>query len=144
MHQRINASRRVNVNGGAVALGHPLGASGARIVSTLLTVLTQQAPPDRGAPGARAEQQRNHGYFPAENGGFMENPPENGGVEMVYDGLWWFKMDYDGFNSVEAGSTWPVFRLQLAKWDERTMVLKLGKHTPLPGIRRQASCWMYF
>ncbi|CAL1150661.1 unnamed protein product, partial [Cladocopium goreaui] len=33
---------RVNVNGGAVALGHPLGASGARIVSTLLTVLTQQ------------------------------------------------------------------------------------------------------
>jgi acetyl-CoA C-acetyltransferase len=31
----------VNVNGGAVALGHPLGASGARIVVTLLSVLTQ-------------------------------------------------------------------------------------------------------
>jgi len=31
----------VNVNGGAVALGHPLGASGARIVVTLLAVLTQ-------------------------------------------------------------------------------------------------------
>lgn len=30
---------RVNVHGGAVALGHPLGASGARIVSTLLGVL---------------------------------------------------------------------------------------------------------
>src|SRR5690606_39612675 len=30
---------RVNVNGGAVALGHPLGASGARIVVTLLSVL---------------------------------------------------------------------------------------------------------
>jgi acetyl-CoA acetyltransferase family protein len=27
---------RVNVNGGAVALGHPLGCSGARIVATLL------------------------------------------------------------------------------------------------------------
>jgi acetyl-CoA C-acetyltransferase len=27
---------RVNVNGGAIALGHPLGASGARIVTTLL------------------------------------------------------------------------------------------------------------
>jgi acetyl-CoA C-acetyltransferase len=27
---------RVNVNGGAVALGHPIGASGARIVATLL------------------------------------------------------------------------------------------------------------
>lgn len=31
----------VNVNGGAVALGHPLGASGARIVVTLLSVLRQ-------------------------------------------------------------------------------------------------------
>jgi acetyl-CoA C-acetyltransferase len=30
---------KVNVNGGAVALGHPLGASGARIIVTLLHVL---------------------------------------------------------------------------------------------------------
>ncbi|WP_170006572.1 3-oxoadipyl-CoA thiolase [Bacillus fonticola] len=29
-------SSRVNVNGGAIALGHPLGASGARILTTLL------------------------------------------------------------------------------------------------------------
>jgi acetyl-CoA acetyltransferase len=27
---------RVNVNGGAIALGHPLGSSGARLVTTLL------------------------------------------------------------------------------------------------------------
>jgi len=27
---------RVNVNGGAIALGHPIGASGARILTTLL------------------------------------------------------------------------------------------------------------
>ena len=27
--------RRLNVNGGAIALGHPLGASGARIIGTL-------------------------------------------------------------------------------------------------------------
>ncbi|MCI0354329.1 MAG: acetyl-CoA C-acyltransferase, partial [Acidobacteria bacterium] len=27
---------RVNVNGGAVAIGHPIGASGARILVTLL------------------------------------------------------------------------------------------------------------
>ncbi|HEU5147789.1 MAG TPA: acetyl-CoA C-acyltransferase, partial [Chryseosolibacter sp.] len=33
---------QVNVNGGAVALGHPLGASGARIMSTLIHVLKQQ------------------------------------------------------------------------------------------------------
>ena len=31
----------VNVNGGAVALGHPLGASGARIMVTLLHILQQ-------------------------------------------------------------------------------------------------------
>lgn len=32
---------KINVNGGAVALGHPLGASGARILVTLLNVLKQ-------------------------------------------------------------------------------------------------------
>ena len=32
---------QVNVNGGAVSLGHPLGASGARIVVTLLSALGQ-------------------------------------------------------------------------------------------------------
>lgn len=32
---------KVNVNGGAVSLGHPLGCSGARIVVTLLHVLAQ-------------------------------------------------------------------------------------------------------
>lgn len=33
---------QVNVNGGAVSLGHPLGASGARILTTLITVLNQK------------------------------------------------------------------------------------------------------
>ncbi|KAL9110049.1 MAG: hypothetical protein Q9227_005388 [Pyrenula ochraceoflavens] len=33
---------KVNINGGAVALGHPLGASGARIVTTLLSILKQK------------------------------------------------------------------------------------------------------
>ncbi|HKC68910.1 MAG TPA: acetyl-CoA C-acyltransferase, partial [Bacteroidia bacterium] len=33
---------KVNINGGAVAIGHPLGCSGARIVVTLLSVLKQQ------------------------------------------------------------------------------------------------------
>lgn len=32
---------KVNVNGGAVSLGHPLGCSGARIVVTLISVLEQ-------------------------------------------------------------------------------------------------------
>jgi len=33
--------KNVNVNGGAVSLGHPLGCSGARIIITLLSVLEQ-------------------------------------------------------------------------------------------------------
>ena len=34
----------VNVNGGAVALGHPLGCSGARILTTLVHEMTRRAP----------------------------------------------------------------------------------------------------
>lgn len=33
---------KVNVNGGAVSLGHPLGSSGSRIIVTLINVLQQQ------------------------------------------------------------------------------------------------------
>jgi acetyl-CoA C-acetyltransferase len=32
---------KVNVNGGAVSLGHPLGSSGSRIIVTLINVLKQ-------------------------------------------------------------------------------------------------------
>jgi acetyl-CoA C-acetyltransferase len=33
---------KVNLHGGAVAIGHPLGCSGARIVTTLINVLKEQ------------------------------------------------------------------------------------------------------
>ena len=33
---------RVNVNGGAVAIGHPIGASGCRILVTLLHAMQQK------------------------------------------------------------------------------------------------------
>jgi acetyl-CoA acyltransferase len=33
---------RVNINGGAIAIGHPLGASGVRLTATLLNVLEQR------------------------------------------------------------------------------------------------------
>lgn len=33
---------KVNVNGGAVALGHPIGASGARIIITLIHELKRR------------------------------------------------------------------------------------------------------
>lgn len=32
---------KINLNGGAIALGHPLGASGARIITTLINVMEQ-------------------------------------------------------------------------------------------------------
>jgi acetyl-CoA acetyltransferase len=35
-------SDRLNVNGGAIALGHPLGASGARILTTLVHELKRR------------------------------------------------------------------------------------------------------
>ena len=38
---------KVNVNGGAIALGHPIGASGARIVATLLHELERRGRPVR-------------------------------------------------------------------------------------------------
>lgn len=34
---------RVNVNGGAIALGHPIGASGARVLTTLLYAMADRA-----------------------------------------------------------------------------------------------------
>ena len=34
-------SSKVDVNGGAVALGHPLGNSGSRVIVTLINVLKQ-------------------------------------------------------------------------------------------------------
>ncbi len=33
---------KINLNGGAIALGHPLGCSGARILTTLINVMEQQ------------------------------------------------------------------------------------------------------
>jgi len=41
--QKMNLDpERVNVNGGAVSLGHPLGSSGSRILVTLINVLNQK------------------------------------------------------------------------------------------------------
>ena len=35
--------KKVNVNGGAIALGHPIGVTGARIVTTLLYAMEARA-----------------------------------------------------------------------------------------------------
>jgi acetyl-CoA acyltransferase len=42
MHELKVGHERLNVNGGAIALGHPLGASGARIMTTLLHELERR------------------------------------------------------------------------------------------------------
>ena len=42
MHDLEIDHARVNVNGGACALGHPIGATGARILTTLLYALRQR------------------------------------------------------------------------------------------------------
>ena len=42
MHDLAIPYDRINVNGGACALGHPIGASGARILVTLLAALEQR------------------------------------------------------------------------------------------------------
>ncbi|KAJ2218458.1 hypothetical protein IWW45_009512 [Coemansia sp. RSA 485] len=41
---------RINVNGGAVGIGHPLGCSGARIIVALCSILAQNDA-RRGAAG---------------------------------------------------------------------------------------------
>ena len=50
---------RLNVNGGAIALGHPIGCTGARIVVTLLYEMKRRQA--RARPG-HAVRQRRHGH----------------------------------------------------------------------------------
>jgi len=48
-NEKLNIpSDRVNVNGGAVALGHPIGASGARVLVTLVHELLKRSDAKRG------------------------------------------------------------------------------------------------
>jgi acetyl-CoA C-acetyltransferase len=42
MHEHAIPPDRINVHGGACALGHPIGASGARILATLINALQQR------------------------------------------------------------------------------------------------------
>jgi acetyl-CoA C-acetyltransferase len=42
MHEMGLSPDKVNVNGGACALGHPIGASGTRIIVTLLNALEKR------------------------------------------------------------------------------------------------------
>ena len=48
---------RLNVNGGAIALGHPLGASGAKLMATLVHALKRARRPLRPADDVRRRRQ---------------------------------------------------------------------------------------
>ena len=50
---------KVNVNGGAIAIGHPIGASGARILTTLLY---RDGPARRQEGPRHAVHRRRHGH----------------------------------------------------------------------------------
>ena len=50
---------KVNVNGGAIAIGHPIGASGARV---LVTLLHRNAAPRREEGPRHAVHRRRHGH----------------------------------------------------------------------------------
>ncbi len=39
---KAELANRINVNGGAIAIGHPLGASGARLVMTMIYELIRR------------------------------------------------------------------------------------------------------
>lgn len=43
MHDLELDHAKVNINGGACALGHPLGASGARVLVTLIAALQNES-----------------------------------------------------------------------------------------------------
>jgi hypothetical protein len=49
---------RVNARGGAIALGHPIGASGARILVTLLYAMAERRPSAAARPCASAAEKR--------------------------------------------------------------------------------------
>ena len=40
--EALEQHEKINIHGGAVSLGHPIGASGARILVTLISALNQQ------------------------------------------------------------------------------------------------------
>ena len=50
---------KTNVNGGAIAIGHPLGASGARIMTTLVNALEQGGRSVRAADHVRGRRMAN-------------------------------------------------------------------------------------
>ena len=68
----------MNVNGGAVALGHPIGATGARILTTLLYAMEARMPP-------RAGRAVHRGWRSAGASSNVEEGPQREGTGMTID-----------------------------------------------------------
>ena len=102
---------KVNVNGGAIALGHPIGASGARIVATLLHELSAARGPLRpgdavpgrrrlgrdgvragltpmNGPATRARQAAAHGRCRASRDRAGEHAARDADVQLFIAGEW--------------------------------------------------------
>ena len=61
MHELDVSHHNVNVHGGAFALGHPIGASGARIIVTLLHALQQKRQEARRRDAVHRRRRRHGG-----------------------------------------------------------------------------------
>ena len=67
---------KVNVNGGAMALGHPIGATGAMLIGTVLDELERQR--QAGRPGHDVRRRR-HGPRHHHRARRAASPPRGGG-----------------------------------------------------------------
>ena len=87
---------KVNVNGGAIAMGHPLGATGAMILGTVLDELERTGQADR--PG-HALRRRRHGHGDDHRAGLSE-----AGEHHEHFTNFRFEIDADGI----ALATWDM------------------------------------
>ncbi len=66
MHDFKLPHDKVNIHGGACALGHPIGASGARILVTLMGALRKHRRPEARRAPALHRRRRGHGAVGVE------------------------------------------------------------------------------
>ena len=79
MHDLGVPHDKVNVNGGATALGHPIGASGARIIATLIAALENKgACTTWRSAGVRRSEKDQHAARRTNNSRESKAPPRRG------------------------------------------------------------------
>ncbi|NJR12455.1 thiolase family protein [bacterium] len=84
---------KVNVHGGAIALGHPLGASGARVLVTLIHAFA----------GSRTQARRSGPVSGRRRGGGAGGG--DGGVGRGRTGAWHAKPSFNNYEALSAGGS---------------------------------------